>query len=104
VSFPFGAKRKKHILELVHNDVFGLVSVPSLGKYIYYVSFIHDFSSNKEIHFLKNKSTFFGKFKESKALVENQTEKKIKVLRIVNSGEFSKNEFEYFCKKCGIAW
>eukprot|EP00253_Pinus_taeda_P035723 PITA_35723 len=39
-----------------------------------------------------------------KALVENQTEKKIKVLRTDNGGEFCSKEFEEFCKKCGIAW
>ena len=34
-------------------------------------------------YFLRNKSKFFNKFKEFKALVKNQTEKKIKVLRKV---------------------
>ena len=37
VSFLSGAKRANKILELVHSDVFGPVSVPSLGKYVYYV-------------------------------------------------------------------
>ena len=46
MSFPYGAKRANKILELVHSDVFGPVSVPSLGKYVYYVSFIDDFSRN----------------------------------------------------------
>ena len=35
VSFPYGVKRAKGILELVHNDVFGPMSVPSLGKYVH---------------------------------------------------------------------
>jgi hypothetical protein len=43
VRIPSGATRAKEILELVHNDVFGPVSVPSLGKFVYYVSFIDDF-------------------------------------------------------------
>lgn len=43
VSFPSSAKRAKGILELVHNDEFGPVSVPSLVKSVYYVSFIYDF-------------------------------------------------------------
>ena len=43
VSFPSGAKRANKILELVRSDVFGPVSVPSLGKSVYYVSFIDDF-------------------------------------------------------------
>jgi hypothetical protein len=53
--------------------VFGLVLVPSLGKYVYCVSFIDDFSRNTWIYFLRNKYEVFDKFKEFKALVENQT-------------------------------
>ena len=103
VSFPSGGKRKKQILELVHSDVFGPVKVPSLGKSVYYVSFIDDFSRNTWIYFFGKKYEVFERFKEFKALVENQTEKKIKVLRTDNGGEFCSKEFEEFCKKCGIA-
>ena len=35
--------------------------------------------------------------------MENQTGKKIKVLRTNNGGEFSEKVFEQFCKECGIA-
>eukprot|EP00253_Pinus_taeda_P021650 PITA_21650 len=62
-----------------------------------------DFSRNTWIYFLKKKSEAFDRFKEFKALVENQTEKKIMVLRTDNCGEFCSKEFEEFCKKCGIA-
>jgi len=103
VTFPSGAKTAKWILELVHSDVFGPMSVPSLGKSVYYVSFIDDFSRNTWIYFLRKKSEVFDRFKEFKALVENQTEKKIEVLRTDNGGEVCKKEFEEFCKNCGIA-
>ena len=43
VRFPSSATRAKGILELIHNDVFGPVPVPSLGKSMYYVSLIDDF-------------------------------------------------------------
>ena len=46
VSFPSIAKRVKGILKLVHSDVFGPVSIPSLGKFVHYVSFIDEFSRN----------------------------------------------------------
>ena len=49
VRFASGATRAKRILELIHSDVFGPVPVPSLGKYVYYVSFINDFSRNRWI-------------------------------------------------------
>ena len=71
VSFPSGGKRVKQILELVHNDVFGPMKVPSMGKSVYYVSFIDDFSMNTWIYFLKKKSEIFDRFKEFKVLVEN---------------------------------
>jgi hypothetical protein len=71
VRFFSGAMREEGILQLVHNDVFGLVLVPSLGKFVYYVSFIDDFSRNTCIYFLGKKSEVFDMFKDFKALVEN---------------------------------
>lgn len=62
--------------------MFGPVKVPSLGKSMYYVLFIDVLSRNTWIYFLKKKYEVFDRFKEFKALVENQTEKKIKVLKI----------------------
>jgi IS30 family transposase len=82
--------------------VFGPVPVPSLGKSVYYVSLINVVSRNTWIYFLRKKSEVSDKFKEFKVLVENQKEKKIKVLRTDNGGEFCRNEFKEFCKKCGI--
>jgi hypothetical protein len=102
VRFPPGATRGEGILQLVHSDVFGPVLVPSLGKSVYYVSFIDDFLRNTWIYFLKKKFEVFEKFKEFKALVENQTKKRIKVLRTDNGREFCGNEFEEFFK-CSIA-
>eukprot|EP00253_Pinus_taeda_P001708 PITA_01708 len=38
----------------------------------------------------------------SQALIENQTEKKIKILRTDNGTEYESNEFHDFCKEAGI--
>jgi hypothetical protein len=69
VRFPYSATRAKGILELIQNDVFGHVPIPSLGKSVYYVSFIDDFSRNTWIYFLWKKYEVFDKFKEFKDLV-----------------------------------
>ena len=62
VKFPSSATREEGILQLVHSDVFGPVLVPSLGKFMYYVSFIDDFSRNTWIYFLRNKYEVYVKF------------------------------------------
>ena len=104
VKFPFGATRAEEILELIHNDVFGHVPIPSLGGSMYYASFINHFSRNTWLYFLKNKLEAFNKFKEFKALVESQTGKNIKMLRTDNGDEFCENDFKQFCKECGVIW
>jgi hypothetical protein len=55
VRFPFRATRENGILELVYSDVFGPVTMPSLGRSLYYVSFIDYFSRKTWIYFLRKK-------------------------------------------------
>ena len=70
------------------------MSSRSLSGYVYYVSFIDEFSRKTWIHFMKNKDELFSKFKEFKALIENHIEKKIKTFRSDNGKEFTSNEFK----------
>jgi transposase InsO family protein len=44
----------------------------------------------------------FNKFKEFKALIENLSKRKIKILGSDNRGEYTSKEFVNFCKDVGI--
>ena len=61
-SFPSSNRRSKGILDLVHSDIRGPMTAPSLSGYLYYVLFIDDFSRKTWIFFLKTKNETFGKF------------------------------------------
>jgi transposase InsO family protein len=51
---------------------------------------------------LKSKDEVLSKFKKLKALIENLSERKIKILRSDNGGEYTSKEFVNFCKDVGI--
>ena len=68
----------------------------------YCVTFIDDYSRKTWIYFLKPKSEVFERFREFKTLVENQTGKKIRVLRTDNGGEYTSYEFMEYCSAEGI--
>ena len=74
----------------------------SLSGYSYYSSFIYEYSRKTWIYFLKKKDEVFERFEEFKALEENLSEKKIKILQSDNRGEFTSNKFNDFCKEAGI--
>jgi hypothetical protein len=84
--FPSSEHRSKGVLDLIHSDVYGPMSVESMSGLKYFVLFIGDCSRKTWIYFLKAKDEVFDRFQELRALVENQTGRKIQVLRSDNKG------------------
>ena len=64
----------------------------------YFMLLIIDDSRMKWVAFLKEKYEAFEKFKAFKASVKNETDLKIKCLRLDRGGGFISNDFEGFCK------
>jgi hypothetical protein len=65
-----------HPLKLIFSDVWG-PAPESVGQYIYYVSFVDDYSKFTWIYLLKFKSEVIQKFHEFQALVERLFNRKI---------------------------
>ena len=78
-AFPSSDSKLAEILDLIHSDLCGPMSSISLRGYEYYVTFIDDYSRKTWIYFLKSKKfeEVLQRFQEFKALVENQTGRKI---------------------------
>jgi len=101
-AFPSSDSRSKGILDLIHSDVCGPMTVESISRCLYYVISMDDYSQKTWIFSLKTKDEVFSKFREFKARVENLTGKKIRILRSDNGGEYTSGDFTDFCKEAGI--
>jgi transposase InsO family protein len=100
--FPKRENKAEGALELIHSDKCGPMPSSSISRSVYYVSFIDYYSRKTWIYFLKSKDEVFNKFKEFKALIENLSKRKIKILRSDNGGEYTSKEFVSFCRDVRI--
>jgi transposase InsO family protein len=103
-TFSNSDSRSKGVLDLIHSDLCGPMTVDSLSGYLYYVIFIDDYSRKTWIYFLKSKESgeFLDRLQEFKAQIENLAERNIKTLRTDNGGEYTSKCFIDFCIKAGI--
>ena len=103
VSFGVGRHTTQGVIDYVHSDLWGPSQVESLGGKRYFLSIVDDYSRRVWVYILRFKHEAFGKFKEWKQLVENQTGRTVKKLRTDNGLEFCNREFEQLCTESGIA-
>jgi hypothetical protein len=100
--FSGSMERATDLLEIIHTDVCGPMSVPARGGYRYFVTFTDDLSRYGYIYLMKHKSETFEKFKEFQSEVENHRNRKIKFLRSDRGGEYLSYEFGTHMRECGI--
>ena len=101
---PFSGtmERATDLLEIIHTDVCGPMSVEARGGYRYFLTFTDDLSKYGYIYLMKHKYETFEKFKEFQSEVENHRNKKIKFLRCDSGSEHLSYEFGLHLKQCGI--
>lgn len=102
LPFNHVGSRSNEILETIHTDICGPMEVPSIGGSRYFLLYVDDYSRMIFVYFLKYKSEALARFKEFKAKVENQTNKRIKTLRSDNGLEFCNKEFNLYLQKEGV--
>ena len=103
VKFSTKIHNTEGILNYIHIDVWGPTKTASLGGKHYFVTFVDDFSRRAWVYTMKSKDEVFETFLVWKKMVENQSGRKIKVLRSDNGTEYRNDQFSYFYKKEGIS-
>ena len=99
-------ERASKPFELVHSDVCGPMSTPSISQRRYYIIYIDDFSRFAKVYFLKSKSTdaVLPVFQEYKAWIESQGHKILRFRCDNGTGEFNNQQFRSFLAKNGISF
>jgi hypothetical protein len=80
------AKRSVSVLEMIHTDICGPFNVRTVDGFDSFITFTDDYSHYGYIYPIKERSEMLDKFKIFKAEVENQLDKKIKIVRSDRGG------------------
>ena len=90
------------LLEIIHTDVRGPMSIEARGGYRYFMTFTDNLRRYRYIYLMKHKSETLEKFKEFQSEVENRRNKKIKFLWSDRGDEYVSYEFGLHLNQCGI--
>ena len=60
--FPSSNIKTTNIFQLIHSNISGMMPVNSLGGYLYYLTFVDDYSRKTWIYFLKKNDEVFTWF------------------------------------------
>lgn len=100
---PFhSVERNTQLLHLVHSYICELKGHLTRGGERYFVTFIDDCSRLTYIYLIKTKDEVFQKFKEYKSVIENQLDRKIKILKSDRGREYFPTEFDNYCREHGL--
>ena len=89
-------KRAKRLLEKVFSDITGPEDVKTPNGERYVLNFIDDCSNKVWVYILKHKNEAVRCFREWLALVERETQQKVKIFRTDNGGKYTSGEFETY--------
>ena len=102
VKKPFHTvHRSTESLGLIHTDLRDFKSLPTRGGKKYFITFIDDYMRYCNVYLLNSKDEAITSFIKYKTEVENQLNKKIKILRSDRGREYE-SPFEQFCAENGI--
>ncbi|KAL0352578.1 UNVERIFIED_CONTAM: hypothetical protein Scaly_1646500 [Sesamum calycinum] len=91
-----------HIRIELKDYIYGPLNTLARGGYSYFITFTDDHSRYGYVYLMRYKSKAFGKSKEYRLEVENQTARKIKALRSDRGEEYLSGEFINYLTENGI--
>jgi Integrase core domain len=95
-SYISSGNRSSSIFDLIHSDIWGPCSTPTMNGYKYFVTFIDCFSRVTWLYLMKNKSDVFVYFRNFHKSIQTQYGAMIKILRSDNDIEYTNKMFKEY--------
>ena len=102
--FKGKGERADELLDLIHTYVCGPMSVHAKGGFIYFITFIDDYSRYGYLYLMRYKYEAFERYKEFRNEVEKQLSRSIKSLRSDQGGEYLSQEFLDYLRDATTQW
>ena len=100
---PFGkGTRDEYPLQLIHSDICRPMSIKARHGASYFITFIDDYSRYGHVYLISQKYEALDCFIKYLNEVENQLDKKVKVLRTDRGREYLSDLFKKLCEEKGI--
>ena len=93
LSFPISTHVSHCLFDLVHFDLWGPFSVPTIEGYKYFLTIVDDYSRCTWVYLLKSKSETQALIEQFSNMIETQFGAKIKCLRSDNGTKFFMKDF-----------
>lgn len=88
--------------ELIHSDLSGRFSTPSIGRSEYFISFIDNYTRYSWVYFFHKKSQVPQIIKDFLAIVKTQYKANVKIFASDNGGEYINGQTSVVFQKRGI--
>ncbi|KAJ3553828.1 hypothetical protein NM688_g3412 [Phlebia brevispora] len=88
--------------DLVYSDIWGPARTESIQHNTYYISFTDAASKHVHVDFMKSRASALDRFRKYDCRLENQTGRRIKILRVDNAKEYTQGDFKTYLDSRGI--
>uniref|UniRef100_A0ACD5YKV7 Uncharacterized protein n=3 Tax=Avena sativa TaxID=4498 RepID=A0ACD5YKV7_AVESA len=96
------AYRVEHVLDLVHGDLCGPITLATMSGNKYFLLIVDDSSRYMWVEVFRSKDEAYRFFHKIKMHAELQSGTKLRAFRSDRGGEFNSNEFASYCEEMGI--
>lgn len=97
-----GSRQTKNVLELIHSDLCGPMPIKSIGGAKYFLTFTDDYSKKVTVYCLHSKDEVTKYVQKYIAMVERETDRKVKRFRSDNGLEYCNKVLKQMFDEMGI--